>query len=136
MSKGHHLWDRNFIILGVQAMKCREFYEVMDKVGYSVDDKHIYDFQSKQPIKMESGYGYGLIIKAEKEDIATKKKINGILLGGFGTLGAATAIYYFCNTISRLGKEFGDKCFSIVLKARIASGEQSVERLSELDKIY
>jgi len=135
MSKGYDLWDENFIILGAQAMKCREYYNIMDKVGYYMDEQAILDKDTQKPISMEKGYGYGLVIKAEKGALRTKKH-TGILLGGFGTLGTAAAIYYFVNSVHKLGKEFGKKPFSLVVRARINSGPQSVTRISKLDKIF
>lgn len=134
MSKGYDLWDSDFIILGAQAIKCREFYEVMEKVGYYVDEKSIYNKETGKPIEMEQGYGYGLIIKAEKSN--PQDKINGILLGGFGVLGTAAAIYYFVHSVNKLGDEFGNNAFSIVVRAREASGEQSTVRLKKYDKQF
>jgi len=134
MSKGHDLWDSDFIILGAQAVKCREFYEVMEKVGYYVDEHSIYDKTTKKSIEMEAGHGYGLIIKAEKNNSAGK--INGILLGGFGVLGTAASIYYFAHNVNKLGDEFENKPFSIVVRAREASGEQSTIRLKKYDKQF
>ena len=136
MSKGYDMWNSNLIILGAQAFKSREFYRVMEDVGYFMDEKEIYDNETKEIIKREKEYGYGLIIKAKNTKLIESKDGIGILLGGFGTLGTLAANYYFCNNISQLGKEFGNKYFSIVVRARIISGEQSVERLRDLDKVY
>lgn len=136
MSKGYDMWNSNLIVLGAQAFKSIEFYKVMESVGYFMDENEIYDNETKEIIKREKEYGYGLIIKAKNTKLMENKDGVGILLGGFGTLGTLAANYYFCNNISQLGKEFGNKYFSIVVRARIISGEQSVERLRNLDKVY
>lgn len=134
MSKGYNEWNSNMIVLGAQAMKCREFYEVMINVGYGVDEKNIYDFQTKQPIDMDKrSYGYGIIIKAKNPYNNSKPSF---LLGGFGILGTKASVYYFLNNIALLGKEFSNKCFGIVVKARIVAGEQSAVRIKSLDKVF
>ena len=136
MSRGYNQWDSNLIILGAQAVKSMEFYQIMDKVGYYVDEDNIYDFDTKQPVNRKFGYGYGLIIKAENPNLPGGKKGIGILLGGYGTLGTLAAVHYFCNNINQLGKEFGGKYFSIIVRARAASGQQSARRLRSLDRVY
>lgn len=135
MSKGYDEWDENLIVLGAQALKSREFYRIMKNVGYSMDEKEIYDTENNQPINKSPEYGYGLIIKAKNSAVKGGKGV-GILLGGFGTLGTESAIYYFCKNIDILGKKFGKNDFSVVVRARINSGRESVERLTGLDKKF
>lgn len=136
MSRGYDFWNSNLIVLGAQAVKCMEFYQIMNKVGYRVDEHHIYNFETEQIIEREEGYGYGLIIKAENSNLPKNQKGIGILLGGYGTLGTEAAIYYFCNNVNQLGKEFGKKSFSIIVRARAASGKQSTRRIKSLDKVF
>ena len=134
MGKGYNEWDSNMIVLGAQAMKCREFYEIMTNIGCGVDEANIYDFQSKKPIDMDRrSYGYGIILKAKNPHNNNKPSF---LLGGFGVLGTKASVYYFLKNVALLGKEFGNKCFGIVVKARVASGEQSTVRIKNLDKVF
>jgi len=84
---------------------------------------------------MESGYGYGIIIKASNPQ-ARGRKGQGMLLGGFGVLGTKASVYYFIQNLHKLGKKFGDKNFGVVVRARVASGEQSTRRLKKYDKVY
>ncbi|MFA5109300.1 MAG: hypothetical protein WC458_02050 [Patescibacteria group bacterium] len=136
MSKGLDIWNSDIIVLGAQAIKSLEFYKVMGNVGYSMDSREIYDKETNRIIRRESEYGYGLIIKAKNTTLPEGRIGNAILLGGFGVLGTQAAIHYFCNNIARLGKEFGKNNFSLIVRARISSGEQSAERLDKFTKIY
>lgn len=137
MSEGFNKWDTNMIVLGAQAMKCMDFYKLMEYVAYSMDEKEMYDNQKNQVVPRDSGgeYGYGIILKAKNPQIHSGNGI-GILLGGYGTLGTKAAIYYFCKNIHLLGKEFGDKYFGLVVRAKVSAGEQSVRRLREYDKVF
>lgn len=133
MSEGYDQWNTDMIILGAQAIKCRDFYVVMDEVGYKVDDYNIYDHSTNEKIPRDSEYGYGLIIKAKNP-----QKSNGgigILLGGYGTLGTE-AVHYFVNNIASLGKEFGSKSFSLVVRAKISAGKESARRIKKYDKVW
>ena len=133
MSKGFDVWDKNMIILGAQAMKCMDFYEVMDNVGYNVDEDHIYDKDSGEIIEREDGYGYGLIIKARNPQMENG---TGILLGGYGVLGTEAAIHFFIKNIAKLGKEYGSNCFSLIVRAKTSAGKQSVKRIKKYDKSF
>lgn len=136
MSKGHDLWDSNLIVLGAQAGKCRNFYDLMENVGYYMDEQNIYDHDANQIILREGGFGYGIILKSKNNQLPGNQSGIGILLGGFGVLGTAAAISYFCNNINLLGKEFKNNYFSLVIRAKITAGSQSVERLRNYDKVY
>lgn len=136
MSRGYDSWNCNLFVLGAQSGKSLEFYKIMENVGYRMDSSDIYNSESGEVVEREDGYGYGLIIKAKNKQLAENEEGTGILLGGFGVLGTEAAIYYFCNNIRSLGKEFGKKYFSIVVRARIASGGQSAERIRTLDKVF
>lgn len=133
MSRGHDSWDSNMIVLGAQAMKCREFYEIMEEVGYGVDEQSIFNFETKVPIEMDNEYGYGIILKVKNPHNNNKPSF---LLGGFGVLGTEAAVYYFIKNIALLGKQFNNKSFSIVVKARVRGGEQSAVRIKSLDKVF
>lgn len=134
MSEGYNQWNTDMIVLGAQAVKCRDFYVVMDEVGYRVDDHQIYDAETGTIIPRDSEYGYGLIMKAKN-----KQKSNGgigILLGGYGTLGTEAAVDYFVKNIAQLGKEFHGKSFSIIVRAKISAGRESAKRIKKYDKSW
>jgi hypothetical protein len=134
MSKGYGEWDNNMIVLGAQAVKCREFYELMEHVAYGVDDNNIYKFSNKEAINVNHRiYGYGIILKAKNPQNNNKP---AFLLGGLGILGTEASVYYFYKNIASLGKEFGKKEFGLVIRARISSGEQSATRLKNLDIVF
>lgn len=135
MSKGYEFWDCNMIVLGAQAMKCMDFYEVMQNVAYSVDEHHIYNKESGEVIPREEPekYGYGLILKAKNPNLHDGI---GILLGGYGVLGTQAAIYYFIQNMAALGKEFGNRSFGLIIRAKVSAGEQSAIRLKRYDKSF
>jgi hypothetical protein len=135
MSRGYDIWNTNIIVLGAQAGKSNAYYEMMKNVGYYVDESGIYDASTKAPIPLKPGYGYGLILKARNQQTLHENGI-AILLGGYGTLGTEAAVYYFCNHIAALGRQFGRNCFSIIVRARLDSGRQSATRLKEYDKVF
>lgn len=135
MSSGHADWQGNIIILGAQSGKSLGFYGIMEKVGYRMDEKEIYDYNSNKVIVRENGYGYGLIIKANNKN-TSEKNTPCFLLGGFGTLGTEAAIYYFCNHFKELEKKFKKDFFSVVVRAQVNAGAQSVERIKSLDKNF
>ncbi|MBI2020508.1 hypothetical protein HYS94_03725 [Candidatus Daviesbacteria bacterium] len=135
MSKGYEFWDSSMIVLGAQAMKCMNFYEVMENVAYSVDENHIYNKATGEVIPRDEPekYGYGLILKTKNPNI---KGGIGILLGGYGVLGTQAAIYYFIHNLANLGKEFGNKPFGLLVRAKVSAGEQSATRLKQYDKTF
>src|SRR3989344_1361438 len=134
MSRGYDIWDTDMIILGAQAMKCMDFYEVMENIAYSMDENHIYDKKLKQIIPRDEPekYGYGLILKAKNPQMDGEGI--GILLGGYGVLGTEAAIHYFIHNLANLGKEFGNKSFGIIVRAKVSAGQQSATRLGKYDK--
>ncbi len=136
-SQGLSNWSDNLIVLGAQAIKSLEFYKTMNNVGYRMDDKEIYDNDTGEIIPRENDdqYGYGLIIKAKNPHSKSKKSF-GFLLGGFGTLGTRASIYYFTHNIDKLGKAYGDKCFSLVIRARTVSGYKSAEVMEKYTKTF
>lgn len=136
MSKGYDSWDTDMIVLGAQAMKCMDFYEVMEDVAYSMDERHIYDKKSRDIIPREEPdkYGYGIILKAKNPQMSRGGV--GILLGGYGVLGTQAAIYYFIKNIANLGKEFNNKNFGLIVRAKVSAGEQSVKRLKKYDRVF
>ena len=131
MSEGYEDWQGNILVLGAQAMKCREFYRTMDEVGYGVDEERIYNVETSETIVApDQEYGYGVIIKARNNN-SSSHAAPAFLLGGFGTLGTEAAIHYFSSHIADLGKEFGNDCFSIIVRVRLGSGRQTVRRMME-----
>lgn len=133
MSSGYDTWDKDMIVLGTQAKKCMDFYEVMENVAYSVDEKDIYDKETSKVIQRENGYGYGIVLKARNPQMEIGI---GFLLGGYGVLGTQAAIYYFTKNIAELGRLFGDKYFGIIVRAKVSAGKQSVNRLTKYDQVF
>lgn len=83
----------------------------------------------------EDGYGYGIILKARNPHKMRGAPGVGFLIGGFGTLGTAAAAYYFREHLRDLGKEFGSRCFGIVVRASVTAGEQTVEGIPQYDRV-
>lgn len=129
MSEDKGEWNANIIVLGAQAQKSFDFYKHMNKVAYSMDGEYIYDRRG-EIINMESGYGYGLILKAQNP---YKEGSYGFLIGGFGVLGTLSAAYYFRTNFRKLGKIFGDSPFGVVVRCPVTAGEEATQRLTSLD---
>jgi hypothetical protein len=136
MSQDFGEWNANLIVLGAQAQKSFDFYTHMKFVAYQMDDKEIYENESKQVVKREDGYGYGLILKALNPLKTTGNRGVAILIGGFGVLGTAAASYYFKENFKKLGKEFDSNFFGIIVRAPVSAGEQATERLLAYDKRF
>jgi hypothetical protein len=128
-------WDENIIILGAQADSSLKFYEIMKNVGYKMDEKEIYDNDSKEIIPKEEGYGYGIIMKAKNPYLKNNCDYS-FLVGGFGILGTEAASLYFYKNLKELSESFGKKYFSCIIRASISGGKYSVKRLQEYDKCY
>lgn len=136
MSQDAGDWNCNVIVLGAQAKKCFDFYKHMKNVAYRMDGENIYDNTTNEIISREDGYGYGIILKAQNPFKTDGSQGIGLLIGGFGVLGTAAASYYFKENFRRLGKEFKEDFFGIVIRASVSAGEQAVERLSKYDKVF
>ncbi len=134
MSQDTGIWDTNIIIIGAQAQKNFDFYDNLRGVMYKVDANNIIDIQTRQCIKKENGYGYGIILKARNQFKTAGSSGVGFVIGGFGTLGTKAAAYYFSQHLTELGKQFGSRCFGVVVRASVKAGEQAVERLPQYDK--
>jgi len=135
MSQDPGIWNTNIIVMGAQAQKCFDFYVRLQGVMYSMNANNIFDKETGAVVEREDGYGYGIILKARNPYKAGGVPGIGLLIGGYGTLGTAAAAYYFRERLEDLGKRFGAHCFGVVVRASITAGEQSVERLSQYDKV-
>lgn len=137
LSHDHGEWNSHIIVFGAQTNKSFEFYRNMQHVAYRMDNADIYDNESGEIIERENGYGYGIILKSINPFANHElKKGIAILIGGFGVLGTEAAAYYFQKNFRLLGKEFGKKCFGIVVRARASSGAQSVERIRNRCRVF
>jgi len=125
-------WNSHVIVIGGQGVKSFEFYRNFENVMYSMGDSQILDKNGKS-IPREDGYGYGIILKA-RNPFKTEGDGVGFLIGGFGTLGTVVASHYFREHFKDLGKQFGSKCFGIIVRASITAGEEAVEKLNQYDK--
>lgn len=135
MSQDTGIWDTNLIIIGAQARKNFDFYDKLKNVMYKVDANDIIDMKTGQSINRESGYGYGIILKARNQFKTKDSSGLGFVIGGFGTLGTRAAAYYLSQNLTELGKKFGTRCFGVIVRAPVEAGEQMVERLYHYDKV-
>jgi len=136
MSQDVGEWNCHVVVLGAQANKAFDFYRLMKNVAFRMDAENIYDAVSGEPLKRVQGFGYGIILKASNPFKTEGRRGIGFLLGGYGTLGTAAAAYYFREHFRQLGKEFGNDCFGIVVRAPVTAGEEAVERLKHLDRRF
>ena len=136
MSQDTGEWSCNLIVLGAQARKSYDFYQNMQNVAYRMDNEQIYDNESNEIVQREDGYGYGIILKTSNPFMTRGLPGVAFLIGGFGVLGTAAASYYFKENFRELGKEFGEKCFGIIVRASVSAGEQAAERLKQYDKTF
>ncbi|MBI2918618.1 MAG: hypothetical protein HYY01_11600 [Chloroflexi bacterium] len=133
MSEDQGLWNTNLIVIGGQSQKSFDFYKEMQEVFYRMDAENITDSVQVKSVPRDPRYGYGIILKARNPH---KTGGNGValLIGGFGTLGTAAAGYYFAQHLEDLGRQFGTKCFGVVVRTSVTAGEQAVERVTQYDR--
>jgi len=122
-------WNSHVFVIGGQSNKSYDFYRSMENVAYRMDDQNMYDAATDQRIRVEQGFGYGIILKALNPFKTGGKRGIGFLIAGFGAFGTKVATYYFREHFLQLGKEFGRDCFGILVRASVTAGEQAVERL-------
>lgn len=135
MSQDSGIWNTHIIIIGAQSQKSFDFYQRLAHVMYRVDADEIRDATTNEIVPRDSNFGYGIVAKASNPYKTEGYAGVGFLIGGFGTLGTAAAAYYFREHLEDLGKQFGSRCFGIVVRASVTAGEQTVERLREYDRI-
>ena len=135
MSEDAGEWNCHVIVLGAQSNKSYDFYKHLKNVAFQMDGEQIFENATGNIVKREDGFGYGIILKSFNPFKTTSPQGVGILIGGFGVLGTAAA-HYFRERYRSLGKEFGARCFGIVVRAPITAGEQAVERLSLWDRTF
>lgn len=135
MSDDPGIWNANIVVIGGQSQKSFDFYDRLENVMYRMDGENIYEAKTGETIARESGYGYGVILKARNKLKTQGTPGLGLLIGGFGTLGTAAAGYYLKEHFRDLGREFGRRCFGIVVRASITAGEESAERLVQYDRV-
>ena len=136
MSEDAGEWNCHVIVLGAQANKSYDFYKHLRNVAFRMDGEQIYENATGNIVTREDGFGYGIILKSLNPFKTTSLPGVGLLIGGFGVLGTAAAAHYFREHYKSLGKEFGARCFGIVVRAPITAGEQAVERLSIWDRTF
>lgn len=133
MSDDPGVWNANVVVIGGQSQKSFDFYNLLENVMYRMDGENIYDAKTGEIVPPENGYGYGLILKARNR-LKTQGGV-GLLIGGFGTLGTAAAGYYLKEHFRDLGRQFGRRCFGIIVRASVTAGEESAERLTQYDRV-
>jgi len=135
MSEDPGLWNAHIVVIGGQSQKSFDFYDRLENVMYYMDGGNIYEAETRAIVARESGYGYGVILKARNKLKTQGSPGVGLLIGGFGTLGTAAAGYYLKEHFRDLGRQFGKRCFGIIVRASVAAGEESVERLTQYDRV-
>lgn len=133
MSKDTGIWNTHIVVIGGQSQKSFDFYARLQHVFYKMDSQNIIESQTGQPILKDPNYGYGIILKV-RNPYKNEGEGIGLLVGGFGTLGTAAAGYYLREHAEELGRQFGTKCFGVVIRASITAGEEAAERLREYDR--
>jgi len=129
-------WDSDIVLFGAQTGRCRDFFRLMENVGYRIEDDGIYsNSDGNKIISLPTQAGYGLVVKASNP-MGLDKETSGFLLGGYGVLGTEASIEYFFNNLNELGRTFGEKDFSLIVKKEIGDPEGRVKRLEEYDISY
>jgi hypothetical protein len=128
-------WDSNIFLIGAHTPKAADFFDIMKSVAYRIDTNNIIDMSTGNEIPRESGYGYGVILKTINPQKFNDENGISFFIGGFGTFRTVATAYYFRENYKRLGKEFGNNCFGIILKASLSAGIQSVQRIKKYDKV-
>lgn len=121
------MWNANLVLVGGQSQKSMDFYARMPKVFYRMDGEHIYDNVVGAALERQAGFAYGIILKSRNPFKTSGGRGVALLVGGFGTLGTAAAAYYLRENAKLLGRQFGSRCFGVVVRASQTAGEQSVE---------
>ena len=134
MSEDTGIWNANIVVIGGQSQKSFDFYARLRNVSYRMDGQNIIDSQTGRPIPRDNDYGYGIILKARNPHSTHGGDGVGLLVGGFGTLGTAAAGYYLAQHVEDIGRQFGRKCFGIVVRTSVTAGEEAVERLPQYDR--
>jgi len=135
MSQDTGEWNSHVIVLGAQAKKSLDFYQ-MKHIAYRVDGNAIYDAESGRAMELDKGFDYGIILKVPNPFKTNGSPGIGFLVGGIGVLGTAAASYYFKEYYKLLGQDFGKDYFGVVVRAPFSTGEQAVERLKQWDKRF
>jgi hypothetical protein len=133
-SEDHGDWIGHVIIIGGLSQQSCDFYTSMQPFFFRMTSTDIYDVVEDCFIPREPGFDYGIIIKARNLKRAGKPGV-AFLLGGLGPRGTAAVGYYLREHVDELGKEFGSNCFGVVVRASIAAGVESVERLTHYDRV-
>lgn len=127
-------WNGHLIVIGGESQQSCEFCGSMQPIFYRLSSTEIYDTTEDCCVLQEPGFMYGVILKARNPKRAGGPGV-ALLIGGLGPAGTEAASYYLREHLDDLGRVFGCKCFGVVLRASIAGGVQSVERLVQYDRV-
>ncbi len=128
--------DCHLVVVGGQDQNARHFYAHMQDVYYRMDDAGLYEAHAGVKLAPDptGQYGYGVILKARNPDKITGRPGLALLVGGFGVLGTLAASHYLRTHLRDLGVLFGRETFGVVVRASVAGGHQTVERVVEFDR--
>jgi hypothetical protein len=127
-------WNGHLIVIGGESQQSCEFCSSMQPIFYRLRSTDIYDTTEDCGILQEPGFVYGVILKARNPKRAGRPGV-ALLIGGLGPGGTEAASYYLREHLDELGREFGSNCFGIVVRASVAAGVQSAERLLQYDRV-
>jgi len=133
-SEDHGDWNGHLIVIGGESQQSCEFCSAMQPIFYRLSSTDIYDTTEDCCIPREPGFVYGVILKARNPKRAGRPGV-ALLIGGLGSRGTEAASYYLREHVDELGKEFGSNCFGVIVRASIAAGVESVERLTHYDRV-
>ena len=128
--------DCHLVVVGGQDQNARHFYADMQDVYYRMDDAGLYKAPTGTKLAPDptGQYGYGVILKARNPYKVIGRPGSALLVGGFGVLGTLAASHYLRTHLRDLGVLFGRETFGVVVRASVAGGHQTVERVVELDR--
>jgi len=127
-------WNGHLIVIGGESQQSCDFCGSMQPIFYRLSSTDIYDTTEDCCIPREPGFVYGVILKARNPKKAGRPGV-ALLIGGLGPGGTEAASYYLREHLDDLGREFGCNCFGVVLRASVAAGVQSAERLVQYDRV-
>jgi hypothetical protein len=127
-------WNGHLIVIGGESQQSCDFCGSMQPIFYRLSSTDIYDTTEDCCILQEPGFVYGVILKARNPKRAGRPGV-ALLIGGLGPGGTEAASYYLREHLDELGREFGSNCFGLVVRASVAAGVQSAERLVQYDRV-
>jgi hypothetical protein len=127
-------WNGHLIVIGGESQQSCDFCSSMQPIFYRLSSADIYDTTEDCCVLQEPGFVYGVILKARNPKRAGRPGV-ALLIAGLGRAGTEVASYYLREHLDELGRELGSNCFGVVVRASVAAGVESVERLTHYDRV-